>query len=105
MDSRIANVRYRQRNAYHPRAVRQWSAGGGTVSGSVAVALSGAGNTVGPIAVNLRTIPSAAEAAPTGVFDTPIDGTTGVTGSIAVTGWALDDVEVTRVRILRDPGL
>ena len=28
---------------------------------------------------------------------------TGVTGSIAVTGWAMDDVEVTRVRILRDP--
>ena len=36
-------------------------------------------------------------------FDTPLDGTTGVTGSIAVTGWALDDVGIARVRILRDP--
>ena len=26
-----------------------------------------------------------------------------MTGSIPVTGWAIDDVEVTRVRILRDP--
>ena len=40
--------------------------------------------------------------APFGVFETPIDGAH-VAGSIAVTGWALDDVEVTRVRILRDP--
>ena len=47
-------------------------------------------------------IPSAA-AVPFGSFDTPIDGTTGVTGSIAVTGWALDDIEVTRVRIFRAP--
>lgn len=28
---------------------------------------------------------------------------TGVTGSIAVTGWAVDDIEVSQVRILRDP--
>jgi hypothetical protein len=42
-------------------------------------------------------------AAPFGSFDTPTDGSTGVAGSIAVTGWALDDVEVSRVRITRDP--
>lgn len=40
--------------------------------------------------------------APFGSFDTPIDNATGLVGSIAVTGWALDDVGVTRVRILRD---
>ena len=41
-------------------------------------------------------------AAPFGSLDTPADGATGVAGSIAVTGWALDDVEVARVRITRD---
>lgn len=41
--------------------------------------------------------------APFGTIDTPADGATGVTGSIAVTGWALDDSEVTQVRIMRDP--
>jgi hypothetical protein len=40
---------------------------------------------------------------PFGSLDTPATGATGVSGSIAVSGWALDDVEVTRVRIYRDP--
>ena len=40
---------------------------------------------------------------PFGTIDTPAQGATGVAGSIAVTGWALDDSEVTVVRILRDP--
>ena len=35
-------------------------------------------------------------------MDTPLDNATGVTGSIPFTGWALDDVEVTRVSICRD---
>src|SRR5262249_41565233 len=34
---------------------------------------------------------------------TPAQGATGLTGSIAVTGWAIDDVAVSRVRVLRDP--
>lgn len=42
-------------------------------------------------------------APPFGVVDTPAQGATGVTGSIAVTGWALDDIEVTLLRIMRDP--
>jgi hypothetical protein len=37
-----------------------------------------------------------------GSFDTPGEGATGITGSLPVTGWALDDVGVTRVRIFRD---
>ncbi len=39
---------------------------------------------------------------PVGSFDTPIDGST-VSSSIPVTGWAIDDVEVTAVKIYRDP--
>jgi hypothetical protein len=42
-------------------------------------------------------------AAPFGSFDTPTSGATGVTGAIPATGWALDDVEVTKVGIYRDP--
>lgn len=38
-----------------------------------------------------------------GVFDSPADDVIGVSGSLAVTGWALDDVGVARVRIYRDP--
>jgi hypothetical protein len=41
--------------------------------------------------------------APFGFFDTPVSGATGVTGAIAVTGWALDDIGVTGVQIWRDP--
>jgi hypothetical protein len=40
---------------------------------------------------------------PFGSFDTPVQGASGVTGAIPVTGWALDDVEVTGVKIKRDP--
>jgi hypothetical protein len=38
---------------------------------------------------------------PFGVFATPEDGLTGVAGSIAVTGWALDDICVESVKIYR----
>jgi hypothetical protein len=41
--------------------------------------------------------------APFGTIDTPADNATGLSGAIAVTGWALDDVGVTAVRIYRDP--
>lgn len=37
-----------------------------------------------------------------GVIDTPTAGAAGIVGSLAVTGWALDDVEVKQVKILRD---
>jgi hypothetical protein len=67
-----------------------------------------ASSRTGTVAVGDRTLtvtqsgaPSTA-AAPFGLVDTPAQGATGVTGSIAVTGWALDDIEVTNVRILRN---
>jgi hypothetical protein len=40
---------------------------------------------------------------PFGYVDTPVDGTTGVTGAIPVTGWSLDDVRVAKVQVYRDP--
>jgi Viral BACON domain len=78
-------------------------AAAGTATGAINLAFAGAANTAGPVAVSLRRISNGTTQAPTGAFDTPIHGTTGVTGSIPVTGWAIDDLEVTRVRILRDP--
>lgn len=41
-------------------------------------------------------------AAPFGTVDTPLDGSA-ASGSIAVTGWALDNLGVSRVSIYRDP--
>jgi hypothetical protein len=38
-----------------------------------------------------------------GSFDTPLDKATSVSGSIPVTGWALDSIEVTKVDIWREP--
>ena len=40
---------------------------------------------------------------PFGAFDTPTDNASGVAGSTAVTGWALDDTQVTKVEIYRSP--
>lgn len=47
--------------------------------------------------------PLATALPPFGSFDTPSDNASGLTGSVAVTGWALDDNGVTKVRILRAP--
>ncbi len=40
---------------------------------------------------------------PFGAFDTPVDGTTNVSGAIPLSGWALDSVEVVKVDIWREP--
>lgn len=75
---------------------------GASASGSVTLTFSGAGNNPGPITANLRTY-QGPTGAPVGAFDSPLDNVSGITGSIPVTGWALDDLEVSRVRVLRDP--
>jgi hypothetical protein len=75
----------------------------GSASATITIATTGAGNTIAPVAVSVRVIPSQSRTAPVGTVDTPTDNVTGVTGSLAMTGWAVDDVDVTRVRILRDP--
>src|SRR5205807_10460474 len=40
---------------------------------------------------------------PIGSFDSPADGTSGIAGAIPVTGWALDNIEVTKVDVWREP--
>ena len=54
------------------------------------------------IEVLLTVYRAGGDSPPFGHFDTPRDGST-VMGSIAVTGWALDDIEATRIEIKRDP--
>jgi len=71
----------------------------GTVVGAVTVT-SGA-SPPQTVPVSLTLYGSAATAPPVGSFDTPATGAQ-VAGSIAVTGWALDDIEVSRVEIWRD---
>jgi hypothetical protein len=74
---------------------------GSRVTGAIALTQTGASNTPGPIAVSLNLVPNGTSASPFGFVDTPLDNVTGVTGAIPFTGWALDDIEVTRVMICR----
>jgi hypothetical protein len=73
----------------------------GTVTGKVFISLTGSTNTVSPIDVSLTLQPNGTSVAPFGTVDTPTDHRTGVTGAVPFTGWALDDIEVTRVSICR----
>lgn len=94
-------------------AIRQSAtAGTGSVSVSVVPGAYGAGTVTGNITVTgsgmaPRTIPVsfttyATKTAPWGTVDTPVDRTANVTGSLAVTGWALHQVNVAKVQIYRE---
>jgi pimeloyl-ACP methyl ester carboxylesterase len=74
-----------------------------STTGTIVVTAAGAANSPMTLPVTLRVIPIEQTSMPVGAFDTPVEGSTGVSGSVAVTGWALDDVEVTEVQIWRDP--
>jgi len=75
----------------------------GKYTGTIIVSDQNAANNPQTITVALTVIASGTSAVPFGDYATPIDGTTGITGAIPVTGWVLDDVETTNVRIYRDP--
>ena len=70
---------------------------------TVSISASGTSNVIDPIPVSLNVFAAGASQPPIGAIDTPRDRAAGVTGSMAITGWALDDVHVARVRIYRDP--
>ena len=75
----------------------------GTYKGTVSIeygALSAEWSAAG---VQVTLTIASSSLAPFGEFSTPADGTTGITGAIPVTGWVVDDVEVVRVDIKRDP--
>ena len=75
----------------------------GEVTGAIQLTFTGAGTLAGPIAVTLTTVQNGLTAPPFGFVDTPADMQNGVTGAIAMTGWALDDLEIDRVAICRLP--
>jgi hypothetical protein len=72
----------------------------GRGSGTITVSAPGATNPSLQVQVNVRAVTSST---PVGSFDTPVEGTSGIAGAIAVTGWALDNIEVTSVDIWREP--
>ncbi len=69
-------------------------AGGGTSGALITVSSPGAIGSPQQIQVNVSSV---TPAAPFGNFDTPVNNTTGITGAIPVTGWALDNIEVPAV--------
>lgn len=64
------------------------------------ITVNAGGESLPPVTVTW-TLLAEGGAVPFGSFDTPIAGTPDVTGAVALTGWALDDVEVTSVQIWR----
>jgi len=71
----------------------------GTYMGTLGISESGGSGSPANISVTLTVIGGGGQY-PFGSFDTPKDGLT-VMSSIAVTGWVLDDIEVTGVKIYR----
>jgi uncharacterized repeat protein (TIGR01451 family) len=71
-------------------------------SSSAIITVTAAGATGSPQQIQVNVI-SVTPAMPFGSFDTPANNTTGVAGAIAVTGWALDNIEVTSVKVYREP--
>jgi hypothetical protein len=70
----------------------------GTYTGAITVSDSAAVNSPQTVNVTLKVFQDTA--APFGSFDTPVDGAE-VQGSIAVTGWVLDDIGIDSVKIYR----
>lgn len=74
----------------------------GTHTGLIIVSDPEAFNSPQTVNVSLTVYGIGTTSAPFGAFETPVDGST-VRSSIPVTGWALDDIGVQRVRIWRAP--
>ena len=74
----------------------------GTYAGHLTFTAAGASNSPQAIPIFLKVAEASSDRPPFGYLDTPLDGSDAA-GSVAVTGWALDDIEVSRVEIKRDP--
>ena len=82
------------------RLIEQYYPWLGDYAGSIRIESGSAINS--PIFVQAAVRIRSQSLPPGGVVDTPANGVA-VTGSVAVTGWALDDIGVARVTICRDP--
>jgi hypothetical protein len=74
----------------------------GENTGALTISAPGAEDSPQTVGIYLRAAAGSEDSPAFGSFDTPIDGSA-VSGSIPVTGWAIDDVAVTVVSIYRDP--
>ncbi len=74
--------------------------GVGEYTGTIRVTSSGAINSPQAVQTVVRVLGTTTP--PSGIMDTPVNGAT-VTGSVAVTGWAVDDVGIARVTVCRSP--
>ncbi len=74
-----------------------------TYTGKIIIEDPNATNSPRAVNVTLKIYSSVSAQKPFGSFDTPIDGTTGIAGAVPLTGWALDDIEVTKIEIWREP--
>jgi hypothetical protein len=74
----------------------------GTYSGTITVTAIGAINSPQDVRVDLTMYPAGSSSLPKGNFSTPVDGST-LRSSIPVTGWVIDDIEVTDVKIYNGP--
>jgi hypothetical protein len=75
----------------------------GETAATITVTLTGSVDTVLTTDVIIRTFPDGTTSTPFGLVETPSSNLVGITGAIPITGWALDDVEVTNVYICRAP--
>ena len=72
----------------------------GAYTGTISISAPGAVNSPQTVSVHLTVKNAAQDQKPIGSFDTPSDGSN-VSGSITLTGWALDDIGVANVKIYR----
>ncbi|MCP5106683.1 MAG: hypothetical protein GY950_25085 [bacterium] len=75
----------------------------GSYTGTVTISDANAGNSPQTVTAVLTVISASQDQPPFGALSTPLPGST-VSSSVAVTGWALDDVEVVSVGIYRGTG-
>ena len=83
-------------------SVNPFGLSAGTYTAVITISSPYASNSPQIVNVNFNVFAEDQDRKPFGHFDTPTDNST-VMGSIAVTGWALDDIGVTRVAIKREP--
>ncbi len=74
----------------------------GTYTGTINVSDPNATNSPQSVSVTLQVYNTGATSSPFGEFSTPIDNST-VRSSTPVTGWVLDDIGVSNLKIYRDP--
>ena len=74
-----------------------------TQQGTITVTAPAASNSPQTVQVSVKVMNDSSTGSPFGSFDTPANNTTGISGSVAVTGWALDNIGVQTVQIWRNP--